>query len=82
MKLFNEFFRLTIILNLFFFFFFFRNSALEYVNKLNQKYHLKMGEIKSKIVVFPGGVEFMHILFELTQLTLRITIKRNPGYSQ
>lgn len=54
-----------------------RNSSLEFLIKLNAKYKLEFGELKNKIVVFPGGADFMRIVVELTKLAMRITLKRN-----
>lgn len=54
-----------------------RNSTLELLNKLNAKYSLGFGEIKNKILIFPGGMEFMRVIYELSRLAMRITLKRN-----
>lgn len=53
------------------------NSTLELLNKLNAQYGLGFGEIKFKILIFPGGVEFMRVIFELTRLSMQLILKRN-----
>lgn len=57
--------------------FFHRNSTLELLNKLNAKYDLGFGEIKNKILIFPGGIEFMRVIYELTRLSMQIILKKN-----
>lgn len=57
--------------------FFPRNSTLELLNKLNAKYDLGFGEIKNKILIFPGGIEFMRVIHELTRLSMQIILKKN-----
>lgn len=56
---------------------FHRNSTLELLVKLNTKYELGLGEVKNKILIFPGGMEFMRVIHELTRLAMQITLKRN-----
>lgn len=36
-------------------------------------------EIKNKILVFPGGIEFMHMIFEVTKVAINILAKRMGG---
>ncbi|XP_055319309.1 augmin complex subunit dgt6-like [Sitodiplosis mosellana] len=55
----------------------FRNSTLDLLNKLNAKYELGFGEVKNKILIFPGGMEFMRVIYELTRLSMQIVLKRN-----
>lgn len=54
-----------------------RNSTIELLNKLNAKYELGFGEVKNKILIFPGGMEFMRVIYELTRLSMQIVLKRN-----
>lgn len=44
---------------------------------MNAQYGLGFGEIKFKILIFPGGMEFMRVIFELTRLSMQLTLKRN-----
>lgn len=60
----------------------YRNSTLEFLGKLNAKHKWKFGELKNKVVVFPGGTDFMRILVELTKLAMRVILKRNNVDSQ
>ncbi|XP_031630154.1 augmin complex subunit dgt6-like [Contarinia nasturtii] len=55
----------------------FRNSTLELLTKLNTKHELGLVEVKNKILIFPGGMEFMRVIYELTRLAMQITLKRN-----
>lgn len=50
---------------------------MEAMNKLNAKYALGLDEIKNKILVFPGGMDFMRVIFEISRLCMQILIKRN-----
>lgn len=60
------------------FYFHCRNSTLDFLNKLNTKYSLGLAaNIKNKILVFPGGMEFMRVIYEITRLSMQLLLKRN-----
>lgn len=52
---------------------------MEAMNRLNVKYALGLDEIKNKILVFPGGLEFMRLIFEVSRLCMQILLKRNAS---
>lgn len=47
------------------------------MNKLNVKHNLGFGEVRNKILIFPGGLEFMRVIFELSRLSMQLILKRN-----
>lgn len=50
---------------------------MELLNKLNARYSLGFGEVKNKILIFPGGMEFMRVIYELSRLSIQLILKRN-----
>lgn len=39
--------------------------------------YMGFGDIKFKILIFPGGMEFMAVVFELTRISMQLILKPN-----
>lgn len=63
-------------INFIFFLLFFRTSTITYLNYLDSKYNLGLENLKTHIVVLPGGTKFMKILLEIIRLVMREEIKK------
>ncbi|EDW81125.1 uncharacterized protein Dwil_GK11189 [Drosophila willistoni] len=49
----------------------FRSATVEYLKDLNEKHQLKFGDIKSYLVVMPGGLKFINFLSEFIGFVIR-----------
>lgn len=58
------------------------NAALVYFNECCGKFDWHFGPFKMQVVLFPGGIEFMKIMVQLSMIAMRATLKRNEptGY--
>ncbi|KAH8382600.1 hypothetical protein KR009_004280 [Drosophila setifemur] len=58
----------------------FRSSTVEYLKHLNEKYQLQWTNIKSYLVVMPGGMRFITFLLEFVGFVIReVTKQRFPS---
>lgn len=57
----------------------FRNAALTYFNDCNSHYKWNFGPIRMQVVLFPGGIEFMKIIVELTKTAMRTVLNENDS---
>lgn len=55
----------------------FRSSVLVYFNECQKSYKWHFGPFKMQVVLFPGGVEFMKIIAELSLVAMRNILKEN-----
>ncbi|KAH8267845.1 hypothetical protein KR026_009013 [Drosophila bipectinata] len=54
----------------------FRSSTVEYLKHLNEKHQLQWTNIKSYLVVMPGGMRFINFLLEFVGFVIRELIKQ------
>lgn len=57
----------------------FRNAALTFFNECHTNFKWNFGPFKMQVVLFPGGVEFMKIIVELTKIAMRSILKENDS---
>lgn len=55
----------------------FRNAALAYFNECQKNFKWNFGPFKMQTVLFPGGLEFMRIVNEITKMAMRTVLKEN-----
>lgn len=55
----------------------FRTQALAYFNECHSKYKWNFGPFKMQIVLFPGGIELMKIIIELSKLAMNAVLKQS-----
>lgn len=57
------------------FFLLLSNTALAYFNECCGKYGWNFGPFKMQVVLFPGGIEFMKIVLQLTVVAMQMIVK-------
>ncbi|XP_031618277.1 augmin complex subunit dgt6-like isoform X2 [Contarinia nasturtii] len=57
----------------------FRNAALAYFNECQKNYKWIFGPFKMQVVLFPGGLEFMKIVNELSKMAMRTVLRENDS---
>lgn len=55
----------------------FRSAALTYFNECHSNFKWNFGPFKQAIVLFPGGIDFMKIIVELSKHAMHIVLKEN-----
>lgn len=53
----------------------FRSAALAYFNDCHSQFKWNFGPFKMQIVLFPGGIEFMKIVIELSKIAMHTVLK-------
>lgn len=57
----------------------FRNAALSYFNACHSNFKWNFGPFKMQVVLFPGGIEFMKIVVELSKAAMLKILKDNDS---
>lgn len=56
----------------------FRNATLSYINECHSNFKWNIGPFKMQVVHFPGGIEFMKVIVELSK-TAMLKILKDSG---
>lgn len=55
----------------------FRTQAIAYFNECRSSFKWNFGPFKMQTVLFPGGIELMKIIIELSKLAMNAVLKQN-----
>lgn len=55
----------------------FRTAALTYFNEMHAQFKWHFGPFKMQTVLFPGGIEFMKIIGELSKIAMHTVLKES-----
>lgn len=57
----------------------FRTAAVDYLNECHKNYKWPVGPFKMQTVLFPGGVEFMKMLVELSKTAMHMVLREHDS---
>lgn len=57
----------------------FRTAAHDYFNECHAQYKWNFGPFKMQVCLFPGGIEIMKIITELTKIAMRTVLKEHDA---